>query len=296
MSATDYNTVVAKGRSLISILASSNPPHPNTPSSSSDSPSPSLSPSLSSSSEPELEPTALQDSAFTQYTDLAKYGYIEEPSLEPFTMDPLRECLQGLGVDWRHDSEKDGKNEVVYHVHTKPCNIEGVVYPKTNAYFSQILNRDQGVLIAHTNHTPIFMGILQDPMVTTYPPLHHWSDVAFLQYLGPSNAPAPLKLNFIIRYSIQNMCTIDIIQQILSNRGIDKLPKWPGIDFAIESQEALAVMGTPNGSGSAWLLAQHRRWLGKKSVEKVTVFYAQGEGDLYRWPSLVFWLKDGEGG
>ena len=71
-----------------------------------------------------------------------------------------------------------------------------------------------------------------------------------------------------------------------------ELSTWPGISFDIERKEAKAILGTPNGKGVAWLLAQHRAQLGEKTVKKVTLVYVPGPEPKRRNPSLVFWLED----
>ena len=58
----------------------------------------------------------------------------------------------------------------------------------------------------------------------------------------------------------------------------------------------MALLGTPNGAGVAWLLAGRKESWGEKRVRRVTVFYAADERDIFRWPSLVFWVGDGGDG
>ncbi|KAF1954113.1 hypothetical protein CC80DRAFT_595257 [Byssothecium circinans] len=311
MSSLSYSDAITKGRALLSLLPSrpkEDPLAPIAASSSTSTPPPSSpstcdDPSSSPGPEPEpsFDPEALLDSPFTQYTDLAKHGYLEELSLEPFSMTPLWECLRGLGVDWRRDTERGGKNEVVHHVHAEECCISGILYPKTDAYFSQIVNREEGVLIAHLNYTPVYMGLVQNPPVSTYPDLHHWSDVAFLQYIG-QNPSYPVKFDYIIRYSVQNAATLSVIEHILSLHGIGELPKWPGIEFGMEMEEGEAIAGTPNGKGVVWMLRQHRRGLGRKRVRRVnfTTHGSHGLGIYEDGPlmllidSVVYNLRDGK--
>jgi hypothetical protein len=75
---------------------------------------------------------APQQSIFTEYTDLARHGYIEEPTPEPFSLKPLQECLQGLGVDRALEVDK-GRNIRIYHTHSKPTTIDGITYPVSPA-------------------------------------------------------------------------------------------------------------------------------------------------------------------
>jgi hypothetical protein len=65
---------------------------------------------------------------------------------------------------------------------------------------------------------------------------------------------------------------------------------WPGVTFDIESEEGKAILGTPNGAGTAWLLIQRKRELGRRRIEKVTVFHAGMKEDMFGWPSLLFWI------
>jgi len=142
------------------------------------------------------------------------------------------------------------------------------------------------------------LAILADPPLENYPLLHHWSDIAFLQLLCPdlgSDAGSPPALHHIIRYGIQNPDTVSIINTILSAHGAITLPTWPGLSFDADTREAQGTLGTPNGKGIMWLLSQHRKSLGAKCVKKVTVFYAENKRDIFRWPSLVFWLDEMEG-
>ncbi|KAF1968726.1 hypothetical protein BU23DRAFT_258350 [Bimuria novae-zelandiae CBS 107.79] len=258
-------------------------------------------------------PAATQQSEFTSYADLATHGYMEESSPEPFTLAPLRTCLRGLGVDDRLEVD-GGNNRQVYHVHSESVIVDGVWYPSTNAYFSHLVNREEGVLIACSNMSAPHVGMVADLPVDVYPPLHRWSDIAWLQLLTPSQSPspsarsdtcvsAPPDLRFIIRYSIQNPTTLAVIASILSARNIELLPAWPGLTFPLHAEigkgyeEGVALLGTPNGAGVAYLLAQHKAQLGAKEVRKVSLFYAKNAGDLYRWPSLVFWVgQEDDGG
>ena len=75
---------------------------------------------------------APQQSVFTEYTDLALHGYIEEPTPEPFSLKPLQKCLQGLGVDHALEVDK-GRNIRIYHTHSEPTTIDGINYPVSPA-------------------------------------------------------------------------------------------------------------------------------------------------------------------
>jgi hypothetical protein len=125
------------------------------------------------------------------------------------------------------------------------------------------------------------------------PPLQHWSEVAFLQYLSTFAfpPPQPLPLKAVFRVQIQNVETYTLLQKVIEKHGHDTYLEWPGVSFEAESEEGRAILGTPNGSGVAWMLVQHKKQFGGKSVERVNLFYAPKKSDLYRWPSLLFWIR-----
>lgn len=70
--------------------------------------------------------------------------------------------------------------------------------------------------------------------------------------------------------------TNSIIEGINLAYGRDASP-WPGHSYDSASEESQALQGTPNGSSIAYMLIQHRRELGHKNVEKITVFYHKEE-------------------
>jgi hypothetical protein len=163
---------------------------------------------------------------------------------------------------------------------------------ETNAYFKQICNPTEGVVIAASNLGPYDAGLLQDPPIANLPLLRHWSDIAFLQYLSSCSeqTTVPMTLRYIFRATIQNVPTYSILNNILVNHGLKTYETWPGLTFDVGSEEGRAILGTPHGSGVVWLLVQHKPQLGNKRIDRITMFYAENEGDLYRWPSLLFWI------
>ncbi|KAJ4376870.1 hypothetical protein N0V86_006306 [Didymella sp. IMI 355093] len=68
-------------------------------------------------------------------------------------------------------------------------------------------------------------------------------------------------------------------------RGVEK---WPGNTFPVRYHAAQALLGSPNGLGVGYFLAQHKHKLGNKSVERTTVF----RPDKGMMPYLLFWIED----
>ena len=69
-----------------------------------------------------------QGVVFSDYTDLALYGYIQEDAPEPFSLQPLQNCLQSLGVSHTLDID-GGLNSRIYHSHSKETRVNNLEYP-----------------------------------------------------------------------------------------------------------------------------------------------------------------------
>ncbi|KAF2125415.1 hypothetical protein P153DRAFT_300080 [Dothidotthia symphoricarpi CBS 119687] len=229
-------------------------------------------------------------SIFDKPEDLPRHGYVRRMPSRKFPIRKLREILRDLGAN--DQMEEDGGEFVaIEHIHEEDCVFDGE--EATGAYLSQVCNHLDGVLIAHANQCAPYAGILLDPPIMNYPPLHHWSDIAYLQWLvsDPNPSTSPANIKYIVRCGIQNTATCSILSKIIHRQDRDTFDLWPGMTFDINSEEGQAILGTPNGSGAAYLLAQHREQLRHKTIEKVTLFHAEDQTDTFRWPSLLFWLS-----
>lgn len=114
------------------------------------------------------------------------------------------------------------------------------------------------------------------------------------------------ELRLVVRYQVLNANTRAICSIILASLrkqrqetakpGISYdswLPRWPGIAFPIESEEAIALCGTPNGSGVLHLLSQHKAKLGHKTIQEVCLCYEdEDEKGLREVPTLIFHVED----
>jgi hypothetical protein len=180
-------------------------------------------------------------------------------------------------------------------MHDEEFFLSGIKHPFTMAYVFSFLNPKVGLLIASVNTTPENMHFESKKSSNTimFPELSHWSDIAFLQWQSLSVNGVIPDLEFVARVSIINDQTTAVLATILANlrkkhNASDKvLPRWPGVSFTMDSEEGKALLGTPNGSGIAWLLAQHKKELGDKCIEKVMLWYS-----LTGPPNLLFHLRD----
>jgi len=123
-----------------------------------------------------------------------------------------------------------------------------------------IVDRTSGLLIA--------MEYFRHYSPTQITGLKHWSDMAFLAWTDPAAdlGESEGDLRYVLRWTITNKDTINVANQVVANYqkenqifGGKRILKWPGITFKADSEEAQALLETPNGSGVAWLLIQHKR-------------------------------------
>ena len=68
------------------------------------------------------------------------------------------------------------------------------------------------------------------------------------------------ELNYVFRMEMSNAVTIEVIQRILGG----SYGPWPGVEVQMTDAAGLAMLGTPNGRGVAWLLATHKEQFGKR--------------------------------
>jgi hypothetical protein len=88
------------------------------------------------------------------------------------------------------------------------------------------------------------------------------------QYQARTRGLPISELNYVFRIEITNADTIKVIQRILGGA----FRPWPGVSVPMTNEAGLAMLGTPNGRGVAWLLATHKEQFGKKTIESVTVW------------------------
>jgi hypothetical protein len=120
------------------------------------------------------------------------------------------------------------------------------------------------------------------------PMLKSWSDCAFLlwkQQCEDKNVPlSGIRLFFQER--VTNEITTNVLEHVLAKMGNPyyKLGNWPGVKISIESNEnGEALLGTPNGHGCAYFLAQHQALLGRKKITEIQVWMNGAHYDmLYR--------------
>ncbi|KAL8829404.1 MAG: hypothetical protein Q9170_006179 [Blastenia crenularia] len=99
------------------------------------------------------------------------------------------------------------------------------------------------------------------------PPLSRWSDLTWTVYENISQDSKSLR--YIGRNSIMNEATIGIAFYIFDRHRPDPRRRFsapfPGLEFGMDSPEGQALLGTPNGMGTGWLLIDRSRELGRRN-------------------------------
>jgi len=243
--------------------------------------------------------------------DLSKWGYRTQGRVGGPLLDSYNDFLTSLGTNsklrQKLDESEDGDNVEMIFMHHE-----------TKGYFRSILNRKVGMLIAFSNVGPKHnlarrLGRGEKVEGIVLPELRHWSDVAFLQWKTLSAqdvSDSPLR--YVLQAGIMNRDTIAVMSKILGEYAGSRQarpylyetelpsscgtppPQWPGITYQIDTDEAQALLGTPNGLGVGWLLAQHKddSELGHKIVDEVTLFFSAIYAEDQ--PNLLFHIKDAE--
>ncbi|KAL8870248.1 MAG: hypothetical protein Q9174_003665 [Haloplaca sp. 1 TL-2023] len=96
------------------------------------------------------------------------------------------------------------------------------------------------------------------------PPLNRQSDVMWTLYASLTDDPAELR--YIGRDVIINKDTQGVMTHIFENLPDGIALIWPGIAFDIETDEAKALLATPNGLATAYLLADRAKTLGRRKL------------------------------
>ncbi|KAF2871204.1 hypothetical protein BDV95DRAFT_573486 [Massariosphaeria phaeospora] len=219
------------------------------------------------------------ESAISELSELEKWGYTSDESHAEFVpfYRMVLEALNPNGQFTDEDTVIRGRT----NYHAKVVSVGGKEYQPSYACFEQAFSPKEAVMFALYNRSPFHMiqrvahhnSIVGTPTHDDLPGLRHWSDVAFIQWLSCCREEriSPTNLKYVCRCSVENLATLDIIHEILCRKNLD-ITVWPGVSFDANTEEGMALLASPNGSGVAYLLSQHRAELGHKVVERITVF------------------------
>ncbi|KAI4269383.1 MAG: hypothetical protein L6R38_007485 [Xanthoria sp. 2 TBL-2021] len=118
------------------------------------------------------------------------------------------------------------------------------------------------VNIAMDNHQNDFPQATTQQLRKQLPAMQRWSDIVWYVWALTAKDKAG-DLRYIFRDHV--------IDQIFKVPAYTLDFKWPGKTFDVGTDDRKALLGTPHGTGIAYLLADNKKTLGKRSL-KITCF------------------------
>jgi hypothetical protein len=234
------------------------------------------------------------ESKYQDIEDLERGGYVEDKVIADLDERTRREVgltFDSIGFDGSFHQKApgnpipSGSNAPVSHnIPLKKVKKQGKFKGPNLPYFTQIINGDEGLIVAYDNLSPFEATRRSGGKGDDYPGLQFWSDVAYLQWKMRTSSDC--NLEYVLRYNVTNGFTADVVEAINLTNKTETLV-WPGISYDAAYEEGQALLGTPNGSSVVFLLIQHKEGLGHKIVDHITVFSSAG-GDLM----LLFHIVD----
>ena len=104
-----------------------------------------------------------------------------------------------------------------------------------------------------------------------------WNYMAAIEGGGQSK-----ELKYVLSESVVNAATLDMLNFEDGPPGI-----WPGKTWTMDQDKAMALLGSPNGIGFAYMLMEHPTTFPRKTFSRVQAYSKSEVG-----PNLVFYLQD----
>ncbi|KAI6087377.1 hypothetical protein F4821DRAFT_236336 [Hypoxylon rubiginosum] len=151
-------------------------------------------------------------------------------------------------------------------------------YP-SRAYWGNGINPQGGVIIADWNLSPRYA--LEGLPIASISRIRQWSQAAWGEWEYWANAVLDNSgnLRYVIRSWVTNTATQDQIIEALRAVGNDKFPGVRDrVTFSRNSEDPAeanafyALLGTPNGASTGYLLASHKGKIGIKRVGSISVW------------------------
>ncbi|KAL8691332.1 MAG: hypothetical protein Q9218_003418 [Villophora microphyllina] len=127
----------------------------------------------------------------------------------------------------------------------------------------------------------VYKGELSDETIKiSVPPLNRLSDSLWTIWSGITWHNAR-NLRYIGRDKISNPDTYNVMRSIFDTTRRSRLVPWPGLTFGMNTDNGLAMLGTPNGVATAWLLIDHHTILGRREPTVTIWSYSLEEGSSH---------------
>ncbi|KAL9583381.1 MAG: hypothetical protein Q9212_002740 [Teloschistes hypoglaucus] len=166
---------------------------------------------------------------------------------------------------------------------------------QVGATYSAYYTASPGTIIATNIRSPSsevkeeYPDISPADLERSVPALSRFSDAAWTIWSLIISPDQVNNLRYIGHESVSNPDTLAIMGHILTTTREQNNVPWPGLSFGMDSDEGKALLGTPNGLGTAWLLYDRYEQLGRRAP-KVTIWTDVRRMELYDFVfEDVFW-------
>ncbi|KAL8994778.1 MAG: hypothetical protein Q9169_005340 [Polycauliona sp. 2 TL-2023] len=159
----------------------------------------------------------------------------------------------------------------------KPTNAEsqGLYHPKQQLAMSAVSYSAAQRILDRNKKKPLSKAE-RDALLPT---ISRLSDLIWLAWTTVSSKPE--KLRYLARDNIDNENTQAVMKYLfLRDKGQANSVVWPGLSYDGNSDEGKALLATPNGRATAWLLIDHGQrmeWRLKSRQLKVYIFSYAGK-------------------
>ncbi|CVK99336.1 uncharacterized protein FMAN_02178 [Fusarium mangiferae] len=229
-------------------------------------------------------------------------GWDKLANPKPTFGDRLNEALKGIGApislyhynwvntgggDWYSDPAGflDGSLDL------DEAEVKAVA--ATGANFASSFSLNPGVIIADHNVGVNYAAKQASPIdkeTTALTHIQQWSDAVWMQWDRVCSESGDVQdLKYIIRAQVVNHATLKIVfQAILNKYDRDHKKKSLGpwkkrivMTHQKDPKELYAILGSPNGSGAAFMLINHKNRLGgARAINKVEIFVPEGNFEV----------------
>ncbi|TGO16731.1 hypothetical protein BPAE_0479g00010 [Botrytis paeoniae] len=141
-------------------------------------------------------------------------------------------------------------------------------------HYDIAMNFTHGVIVAYDSMSPYQVELLKDIKSPIIPDLSRWSDITYLKWaeVCKFHGTEVSNLNYVIQHHVTNQITLDVINEVLKKRGESIGPSGSVVSMKDINGHGAALLGTPNGQGVAWLLAQHKEAFKDLTIISVEIF------------------------
>ena len=220
---------------------------------------------------------SIPQSEFQSVSDLEEWGYVLDIKIDPRV---------GIMCSAQHVLETARNGET---------------YLATDAWFLNNIYLDDGMIESAANYAPYALAsglveFVDQParatVSTLLPKLCHWSDMAYLIWLHVTSKESPKPVLRTVSHYGDSVASEMVVQHVTAGVQPRKSGPYLEYEFDADSDEGLAILGTPEAAGTAYLLVQHREGLGRRVVDKIVA--SQFADPDSRHLQIVFHIKEAE--